>query len=332
MIKMKKSLTIFTTLLLFSCSNNEIIDINHLQQDHKINFKTLRNKVTTRHANDNRSTYKVYSTIESTDTWYFNTIVIPNSNETTGSIDTCANIYYWPGTQEVTFYAYAPSETADSTGIITVTDTYPDITIDYKIPPDGNIDFTIASPVTQAAAADGSSSPVPLSFSHMLCRVDFSAVLSEKLTSAGYTLNDPYPSGYSVTITMTYDSGNITVTDDSPTWSYNDVSNTSYSTNVVFIVLPQTYSDDNPCTIQLNDIVIKYDDTTFFSGSLETYTLKTTDLTNATFEMGKLYNITITITDVADDNSGNPIFNGEIEFSSTIANWDEVTVNSIVQP
>ena len=132
---MKKNLTIFTTLLfLFSCSNNEITDISHIKKDNNISFKTLRNKVTTRHANDNRSTYRLYSVIDNTDTWYFNTVVTPNSDETVGSIDTCANTYYWPGTTEVTFYAYAPSETADSTGIITVTDTYPDLTIDYKVP------------------------------------------------------------------------------------------------------------------------------------------------------------------------------------------------------
>ena len=332
---MKQILILSMILISISCSNNEVISINHSQHPPLISFNTLRNKATTRHANDNRSTYKVYSVIDNTDAWYFNTVVIPTSSNAEGAIDTCANTYYWPGTNEVTFYAFAPSEIADSTGIVSISDTYPDITITYTVPQDALIDFTIAAPITQAASADGSNKAVPLSFSHMLCRIVFNAVLSEELINAGYTLNNPYPLGdlgHSFTIILPYDSGRISVTDDSPSWTYNDVSNTTYSGNIGYMILPQTYSDDNPCKIQLNDVVIKYGDTTFFSGSLETYTLTSTDLTNATFEMGKQYNITITITNIADDDDGKPIFNGKIEFSSAIVNWNDEIINSITQP
>ena len=335
MNQMKNSFILVTAMIMIcSCTNNEITEINPNSQRRAIGFKTLRNKASTRIANENRSTYMVYATIDGSSDWYFNTVVTPNGDETAGSIDSYSGEYYWPGTTDVQFYAYCPAVVADTSGITSVTATYPDITIDYTVPTNALTDFTIATPVKQAGTTDGTDKAVAWTFNHMLSKIKFTAVLSSDLTSAGYKLNGPYPTGddgYSITLTVPYNSGTISATADSPTWSYGSVTNTAYSNNIGYYFLPQTYSSDNPCTIQLKNVIITYDNVTFFSGDLETYTLSSTDISNSTFLMGTYYEVTITITDTADDSGDDPIFNGEIQFSSNIANWDQESVD-ITQP
>ena len=122
MNQMKNSFILVAAMVMIcGCSNNVIIEIN--PQKGAISFKTLRDKPNTRNANDNRNTYMVYATIEGSNSWYFNTVVTPNSDETVGSIDSYTGKYYWPGTTDVQFYSYCPSVEADTTGIISVTST-----------------------------------------------------------------------------------------------------------------------------------------------------------------------------------------------------------------
>ena len=44
--------------------------------------------------------------------------------------------------------------------------------------------------------------------------------------------------------------------------------------------------------------------------------------------MGYNYNITLTITNVSVDDSGNNVFGGAVSFSATVADWTEVTGTS----
>lgn len=320
----KKLLLIAVTAIVCSCSTNEINDINSSIENTMIGFRTLRDKAITRYANDNNDTYMVYANISGQSAWYFNTTVTPTTSTTTGAIDTTAAVYYWPGVQDVYFYAYAPSEESDDTGITSVTDTDLDLTIAYTVNSDANMDFTIAAPVEQNAST---SKTVALTFSHMLSKITVVANLSDELTTAGYTLE----TGYTSTFIVPYNSGTISAKSNTSSWRLNAVNSTTYTDNLSYIIIPQTYTATDSCAIQLNNVVIKRSDASFFSGNLLTYKLTTTDIDNATFEAGKQYNFIITITDEADDSGDIPIFNGEIQFTSSMANWTSETI-SLDQP
>ena len=174
-IKILLGINLFILGLLFSCSNNEISDINNSTENKPISFYSLRNKLATKYANDNNSTYQVYAMIDNTSFWYFNTIVTPTASTSSDALDTPEKTYYWPGTTKVNFYAYSPAEIGTASGIISIDVTSPpDINIDYTVPATANLDFTIATPVNQAALADGSSPTVALTFKHMLTKINIS--------------------------------------------------------------------------------------------------------------------------------------------------------------
>ncbi len=322
---MKRFLILFAVLaMVYSCSNNEISEIVPPEGSTTISFRTLRDKAMTRYANDNEDTYMVYAQISGQSDWYFNTIVSPIEPTATDTLDNPASIYYWPGTQEVNFYAYCPAEETTESGVTGVTASISDedasIKIDYTVPADANMDFTIATPITQKGAAKGSTnSPVVLKFGHMLTKVAVKAVLSETLTNNGYTLN----TDYTVDFTVRYIAGSIDVTDTSAGWNLTAASeSTTYTGNTGYIIMPQKYdADTDTCSLQLKGIVIKRGSGTFFSGALDTYILATTDIENATFLAGTQYNLYITITGTAENGQGDPIFNGDIQFSSSMANW-----------
>ena len=326
---MKKNIlaTIILCLVITSCSDNTISDINpHLNINQKIGFNTMRHKTATRYANDNQSNYQVYALIENTTSWYFNTTVIPTASTDTAAIDTTSATYYWPGTKDVTFYAYAPSTI--SSGTITATSP-PTITIDYTIKDEANLDFTIATPVTQSGPAIGdTNTPVPLVFKHMLTKLDFRLDLSTDLTNEGYALN----SDYITAITVPYSTGTIEVSSDSPTWSMNSTSYATYASSNYYIILPQTFSDTDSCSLQFQDVVITRGDATFFSGSIKSFNLTADEIANSTFLQGYHYDIIVTISSGIEDSSDAPIFNGEISFKSSLAAWDIESLSDIAQP
>lgn len=319
--------TMVLALTITSCSYNTISDINlNLNTNQKIGFNTMRHKAATRYANDNQSSYQVYALIENTTSWYFNTTVIPTASTDTTAIDTTSATYYWPGTKNVTFYAYAPSTI--STSSITATSP-PTITIDYTIKEEANLDFTIATPVTQSGPATGATnSPVPLVFKHMLTKLDFRLDLSTDLTNEGYALN----SDYITAITVPYSSGTIEVSSDSPTWSMDSTSYATYATSNYYIIMPQTFSDTDSCALQFQDVVITRGDATFFSGSIKSFNLTSAEITNSTFLQGYHYDIIVTISSGIEDSTDAPIFNGEINFKSSLAAWDVVSISDIAQP
>ena len=324
---MKKYLSILTVAaIVCSCSNNEINEITPTKNNNEITFTTLRDKVNTRYANDNKSTYIVYAQISSASAWYFNTTVTCGDDVTDDyTDDTSAGTYYWPGTQKVNFYAYSPSTTGTTTGVTSVSATYPDLNVTYTVPTAADMDFTIAAPVNQ----DGSTSKtVKLAFSHMLSKVVISVALSSSLPS-GYTIED----GYTANFTVPYNSGTISAKSNTSTWgSMGTAGSHTYSGALSYIIMPQTYTTANPCTIEIKDITIKYGNVVFFNGDLSVCTLSTTAISDAaTFAMGNQYNLTLTITDLSTDEGGDKIFNGEIEFSSTVATWTPVTVG-VTQP
>lgn len=327
-IKILLVINLFIIGLLFSCSNNEIEKFNNSDENKSISFYSLRNKVTTKYANDNESTYQVYAIIDNASLWYFNTLVTPTASTSTDALDTTEKTYYWPGTTNVYFYAYSPSKIESETGIISIdATTPPDINIDYTVPTSANIDFTIATPVNQAASADGSSSTVALTFRHMLTKIDISLALSSVISGYGYVLE----SGYTTELTVPYNSGTTNAGADSAIWKMGDVNISTYSDQSSYIIMPQTFTDTNECSFQIQNVVIKRNNAIFFSGDLKTITLSATDIDNATFLPGYQYNFIVTITDLAHDTSGDPIFNGLISFESDLNDWENVDPY-IIQP
>lgn len=337
MIEVKRYLTILISILLFgSCANNEMDDINPIAVKNKaIGYRTFRDKASTRYANDNDDTYMVYALITEQSTWYFNTVVTPTSSTATGAVDTPAGTYYWPGTKEVQFFAYCPGETGTTTGVTsvdaTITDDTPSILIDYTVPTTGDTDFTIATVVKQSGpASGGTNTPVALKFAHMLSKITIKVELSSTLIAQSYSLQD----GYTADLTVQYVSGSIDAASATPAWTMTTpTASTTYSNDTfTYIILPQTYNETTDlCTVQIKDVVIKRTSATFFSGDLAAYTLKTTDITNATFEPGTQYNFVLTITTAQDSGSDIPIFNEEILFLSSMADWTYVD-SSIDQP
>lgn len=315
------------TLVIISCSNNTISDINtNVNITQKIDFNTMRHKAATRYANDNQSDYQVYALIENTTDWYFSTEVIPTSSTSTSATDTTNSTYYWPGTKNVSFYAYAPSTIRSSD--VTATSP-PTITIDYTVKTEANIDFTIATPVTQAGPATGDANkPVPLVFKHMLTKLDFRLDLSTDLVNDGYSLNTDYITA----ITVPYNSGTIEVSSDSPTWTLGSVNSTTYAESNYYIIMPQTFSATDSCALQFQNVVITKNNAEFFSGNIKSFKLTSNDIANSTFLQGHHYDIVVTISSGIEDSSNEPIFNGEINFSSSLSNWDTENTISVTQP
>ena len=129
---MKKILFLLTIArALASCSTNEVSDVNDLAKNSEITFRTLRDKVETRAANDDSEDYQVYAVIEGGTTWFINEEYGGTSNDPISG-----NQYLWPGNgKTVRFYAFCPSSSVTGSGI-TVGDTdvsTPSIPLTYTV-------------------------------------------------------------------------------------------------------------------------------------------------------------------------------------------------------
>ena len=77
---------------IFSCTQNEVSHIANWNKDGIIQLRSMRDKVSTRLANDNGHDYCVYSYIAGDKNWYMEGIDVDGSNDSILSGD----IYYWP--------------------------------------------------------------------------------------------------------------------------------------------------------------------------------------------------------------------------------------------
>lgn len=329
---MKKiTLLIITTLVVIGCSNNEITPIEPPAMDKLIGFSTMRDKVNTRYANDDKDNYEVYAIIEGADHWYFNTTVTPSSVH--GAIDTMAEEYYWPGTQTVDFYAFCPDvstneniEMYESEASSTATDR--SLTILYQVPAEADQDFTIAVP-----ALNKTENPVTLSFRHMLSRILITVKLDTDLTDT-YILE----SNWTAELGLLYDSGTIDATiatsNTSTAWNPANTDNdlTMYSRTFTeekgchFTILPQPLMDTPTPTMQIKDVTINSaNGNPYFSGDLKLMEFTSTNPVLPTIlGPGTQYNIEVTITHSSNDDGDDPVFNGEITYSSSTTDWTTV--------
>ena len=92
------------------------------------------------------------------------------------------------------------------------------------------------------------------------------------------------------------------------------------------MVLPQTYNaTSDSCVIQFKNIIISRNDVIVFRDTLLPYKLKTSDIPDSTFLMGKHYIINFTLGVTAEDEDGNPIFGDAMLFGSSVADWDSIS-------
>ena len=338
---MKNILFLFAVIgaILASCSNNEVNEIISTKADQQISFRTLRDKTVTRAANDSASAYAVYAKIADATDWFINDLVITETG-------TYESDYYWPNAStEISFYSFAPAS-GDGVTVGTPTIATPTIPITFTVPTDADTDFTIATPVKTAKTSTGI---VPLSFNHMLSKVKISAQLSTDLTTSKYALS----SGYKATLGVPNSVGTADAAAASPALTPATTATSAvYSGDTIYYILPQTYTanttawntstgadvaSNGNCYVTLTDVTITNSGVTVFptsgttGGTLKAYYLESADITSETFLAGKQYNFMITITDLAYDSGGNPVFNGKISFTSTVADWDPDNVD-IDQP
>ena len=323
---MKKFFILCTMLgALISCSNNEIEKIEPTPKDDLISFNSLRDRVETRYANDDSSNYQIMAVVAGSSSWFINTDFIPGSS---GATDKAADgsVYHWPGNStNVTFYAFAPAPGSD-TGISAIDSSLNNgagvIDITYEVVDDADVDFTIATPLTQ------SSGVVAFSFSHMLSKIIIKAALADSLVKAGYTLD----TDYSATLTLPSNSGTISAISSSPSWTLTSSSASNvYSGDTTYIIMPQasyttTTTSADSCLIQILDLEIEKGDVEIFDGNLSIYGIKEGDIPENAFEMGKCYIITLTLGSNSTDSDGNKIFGDIIEFSSSVVDWNSVDV------
>ena len=313
------------TLLFIGCTNQLIDDTHPNQLSEMISFTTLRDKISTRYANDNKSNYQVYATIKGEEDkgWFINNTLIPSS--TSGGNDTISDntTYYYPYGKSIQFYAYAPSYSASLS--VTADSSTPSIAITLTVPSHTGNDFTIATPITQ------SSGKVSFQFKHMLTKINTAVKLSSALTDAGYSTN----SNYQTILKVAYNAGTINATDSIPSWTNvtGPTGGLTYTNSNSFIFMPQEFtttaddsSDYGNCTMQIIGLdiylTVNGQTSTMFNGDLMEVGIPDGLITNNTFEVGKQYNIVLNISDLSKNSSGDLIFNA-VDFSVDVASWEE---------
>ncbi len=301
------------------CSNNEEYT---KESQEAISFNSLRDKVQTRAANDSADNYYAYAIIDGYTDWYFNTEV----NTTTGATD-----YYWPQGATLDFYSFCPVPTADNI-VVGTTTPGTEIPITYTVPTTADQDFTIATPALDKSGPN----PVHLAFNHMLSKISIKVELVDTLTSS-FTLASGWTSELSMLYTSaTTDAVTAVAATNATGWTLPSTAPTSlttYSSDSTFIVMPQAVAGN---TLRIMGVTINTNPggEKYFEGPLELITFSSTNITNITdFEAGMQYNFVITIGGTSHGGTDNePIFNGKISFTSTVADWGGPTSIAVTQP
>ncbi len=293
--------------VLTSCSQNDILE--NTNEANAISFSNLNDRVT-KAANDNTDDYAVYAIrSNATDVWFMNNIKV------SGADDTYSPLQYWPtGGATVNFYAFAPYPG----GAVVSSAIADSLAFTYTVPTNADEDFTIATPV-RGATSGGASTPVALSFNHMLTKITIEADLKQELKDAGYsitfasaTLGVPYKKG----------TGKLTTTPIVDLTAEKDTA--TYTGAKTYMFIPQISTGT---TLQLNNVVINHNGVEYWSGDLKAYRVVTGNIAADKFKRNTHYTIVFTIDQNADSPTDGPVFGEAIEFSSSVAaNWDSANV------
>ena len=307
---MKKMFMGFATLALFlaSCSQNQAFE-NPTAPD-AIKFKNLNDRIHSRAANDNSSDYGVFAVLNNgtpaATNWFM------NNQQVKGADNSYAPVKYWPTAGTVNFYAYAPYNSATlSLAGVTWNGGTPTFDVSYTVPVNGNEDLTFATPEVGKTAAD---IQVNLEFVHQLSKVDFKAVLEQRLVSEGFALTLNY-----VTLNVAFNKGEKIMSNPVAAWSNltaNPAGTITYTNGTSYMIMPQAADGV--------EVILNVSITHNGNDFLMNQNLKTIVLTNANlieFTKGTQYVFNATVGNTATDGAGNPIFN-VIVFNSTLAPWN----------
>ncbi len=186
-------------------------------------------------------------------------------NETatkTGGVWQPSATYYWPGSRQLRFMAWAPTED----GIISQTPTYPTVsaentTIKYTVPTDASKQHDLmaaATPFIDCPATSGGISPVELQFKHLCTAV----MIKTSANMAAGTIKSATITG--VRHTGTYDMTASQWTLDPQTTDYTITPNANttattpdgtqlYNGDAAFMMLPQTLGTESKLEVVFHD-------------------------------------------------------------------------------
>lgn len=328
-----------SALLVVGCSQNEV-DEKSLSQRGAIGFENLNN-VPSRVANDSASDYGVF-VVDAGDNYYStmeNLLIDGVTNEYTPN-------RFWPGTDLLNFYAYAPHAPSSS---LTTGATKNDVTTVFTVGANADVDFTVATPV--ATAKPTGSNTVSFSFNHMLAKIQLGTVtLSPVLQNAGVTIN---ADAATISLFVPKNSGTHSVTDPVASWTNltptTVTSSTKYADKKAYYVIPQILkaspvstvagADVDAVRIQLKNVLLDQND----GQGPKVYNLIAQYVASGNagfsgpgtaFDKGKQYTVNFVIGGAAEtgdptdngggenpDGGGDPIFNNTIQFDSNVVNW-----------
>lgn len=302
-------------LILASCSQNEVFE--NRSESNAIAFSNLNDRVTTRLANDSSSNYGVYAVRSgNANTWFMNNINVD------GTANTYTPVSYWPGGNNVTFYAYAPHAPQGSGNIAITSTTVPNLPVTYTVPANADEDFTVATPVQNVT---DTGNPVTLNFNHMLSKITITADLTQTLKDAGYTIDF---TGATATVSVAQNSGTTNLTTAAALLTPG-VSPATYSGAKSYMFIPQ---DAIGTTIQLINVTIQHNNEGYWNGDMKAYSIVAGNVSpDDKFKPNTHYSVAFTIAPDANDDSDAPVFGAAITFTADIAPWDTSSVG-INQP
>ncbi len=343
-----------------SCSKNEVTEISASQQQ-VIGFTNLNDRVT-KAANDASDNYYVYAKSTSDASSWFMTEEINGKTDGDATVDDIksGNVYYWPSSSTVNFYAFAPAA-ANSTNL-SVTDVVADETLKlvYTVDPAAAEDFTVATPILAAYSTDqdgttgtdsAPTSAVPLVFSHMLTKatvavtIDGTSLPSYTYSFTGATLtvanetvtvslaNTVTSSNFAAAAVASDEDGTDSAkaetpytltTDGSTAYAAAAATSSATSASQALLFAPQPASGtEGTYYVTLKGLQIKNSNGSVVYGGTAGADTKYLFSSTQVFAAGTSYAITLTIS--ADDED---LFSGAIAFSSDIVpvGWGSDTV------
>ncbi len=181
---------------LAACSNDEVVDTIATSEANEINFRTLVNTATRTASAANVTTanlasFTVNAMQASTETPYFSNAVYTSTPEGTFS---CNDKHYWPATESLDFYAYAPA----SNGQVIYTN-YKTFTVTPTAgtDPASQVDLVYAATKGKNKATNGATG-VTLNFRHtgakIVCQVKNTSAIM-KFGVEGWKVGYLYPNG-----------------------------------------------------------------------------------------------------------------------------------------
>lgn len=315
---MKRFFFIIGVLTLLTACTQKIADEVYDGQ-RPITFDNLNNRVTSRSANDTQDDYKLYASTSLSREWF---IVDEVWGKTSGTYR--ANVpkngpYYWlPLPYTFDFYAYAPAKTPN----VVVGSKFPDLRIGYEVSNQADEDFTVAS-IKEINYSKKSNQAVSLLFHHMLAKVNIKVVLSDQLQKQGYTIS----SFAGADLGVIKNTGIIVLSEEKD-WQILPGSSSNqifYKGRSSYLIMPQAAPG---CVAQVRGLRIIQAGKEVFKGDLKLYRLKDKDVQNNSFERGKAYNLIFKVdADATNDDGSERLFDTEMTFTATAADWTEKTIN-----